>query len=632
MNDKSLQKGTQLNSQADTYTIDSVIGSGGFGITYKAWVPTRVRNIDAKAFVAIKEHFPASDCERSATTSSITFSNTARERVLNSLHEFIDEAQCLQRIAGLHPNIVNVNEVFEANNTAYYVMEYLEGETLKQYVDRKGHLSLNETLSILLPVIEAVATLHKNKFTHLDFKPSNIMLSNSDGPEKRPVLIDFGLAKHYNPDGSATATMMTTGFSEGYAPIEQYSGITKFSPQVDVYAIAATMLFCLTGQRPPRAVEMSQSVLESIIPGSVPQKLRKVLMMAMAFQATDRLPNAHQLYISLKPIAEAQGIAVNSAGVTLYPGGDIRTPVISNHAPVNNPDQTRMLSNDNDRTVFSNPSDNTIISTPPVTPPVTPANPRQQSYTPEYEPQKYKRTIAQEGTPTWIWVIIVGLLIALAIAGALVYNSFNNSQTDNTDQTEKYTAPEIEAGISSSDRQLSETKKEQEQPESQVIEKNYLSKGEVTPDLAFHSLSGPVKSCKNQWGATLPYNSDGDWTGNYSDNLGKRTFIRDGNGRIVTEKYYSSEYGPGEINYSWDGDRITSMSDDTRNQQVYFYYNSDGSLSSQTNYVNGNRTEMEFYNEKRDSHGNWVSRQFRRTSDDGSSSSGTQKRTISYYQ
>ncbi|MCM1476886.1 MAG: serine/threonine protein kinase, partial [Bacteroides sp.] len=323
MSDKSLTRGTKLNSQTDTYTIIEVIGSGGFGITYKASVPTKMRNIMTKAYVAIKEHFPAADCERQSNTSSISYSSTARKRVLTSLKEFINEAKCLQQIGGLHPNIVNVNEVFEANNTAYYVMEYIEGETLKQYVKSRGPISLKETLSIMMPVIEAVATLHKNRFTHLDIKPSNIMLATDEEGNLRPVLIDFGLAKHYNPDGSATSTMIASGFSEGYAPVEQYSGISHFSPQVDVYSLAATILFCLTGKTPPRSVELTTSTLYNAIPANVPAKLKRLLMFAMAFQATDRLPNANQLFLNLLPIAKEQGAEFTLSGVSIFNGGTL---------------------------------------------------------------------------------------------------------------------------------------------------------------------------------------------------------------------------------------------------------------------------------------------------------------------
>lgn len=615
MSEKALPSGTKLRYQSNTYTIESVIGSGGFGITYKASVPTKLRNITSHAPIAIKEHFPAADCERSATTSSITYSRTARDRVMTSLKEFIEEAQCLQRIAGLHPNIVNVNEVFEANNTAYYVMEYLEGLTLKQHVLDHRQLSVHETLSIMMPVIEAVATLHKNRFTHLDIKPSNIMLCENDDGTKRPVLIDFGLAKHYNPDGSATATLAVSGFSDGYAPIEQYSGITCFSPAVDVYSLGATILFCLTGKTPPRAVELSQTALNAIIPRDIPDRLRKLLLVTMSFQAADRLPNAQQLYLELKPIAENEGVQVVSSGIP-----SVKTPDTDitrrNGSSGDKDDATHLAENQ------SFESDDTQLNDPDIhTPPVNQPRQSRQSETPHaYGPKKEK-----EGTPVWIWITIALLVVAIAIAGYLIYN--NNRQLPPP-------PPKIEDNETGKQKTTTTTGGSMEKTEK-TIRKETVADSYATPDLGFHNLSGPVKSCKNQWGAVLPFNQSGEWTGNYSDELGPRTFTRDSQGRITEESYHNGPYGSGTIYYTWDGNKVVSMTDDNRNQQVYYTYNSDGSMATQSIYSNGKSIKYEFSNESRDSHGNWTRRRYTRYSTDAqgytSTTSGTQKRSITYY-
>ncbi len=614
MTDKALPSGTRLKSTTDIYTIESVIGAGGFGITYKASVPTRLRNITSRAPIAIKEHFPAADCERSATTSGITFSSTASDRVRTSLREFIEEAQCLQRIAGLHPNIVTVNEVFEANNTAYYVMEYLQGRTLKQYVLEHGHLSAGETLSIMMPVIEAVATLHKNKFTHLDIKPSNIMLADDEGGTVRPVLIDFGLAKHYNPDGSATATLAVTGFSDGYAPIEQYSGITTFSPTVDVYSLGATILFCLTGKTPPRAVEVSPASINAMIPRDTPERLRNLIMVAMAFQSMDRLPNAQQLYIALKSIAEAEGVEVASAGVRKLEEQPVHPTVMTQTAG----DETRL---NNDETVIKG-----VVLPPP--PPSTPVNDINHGYTPPIT-DRYDRKPANTGTPVWIWLTIALLVIALGVAGFLVYKSLESDSTPAIDR------PIIPEDTEETDNPKKADTYGYEANTKTPTAKSVLPDGYATPDLGFHNLSGPVKSCKNQWGATLPFDREGSWTGNYNDELGPRTFRRDSEGRIVAESYSQGPNGPGTIYYTWDGNNVTTMSDTNRNHEVEFTYNPDGSLATQTIYSNGKYIIYNFSNERRDSHGNWTSRSYRRTSTDSngntSTTSGTQKRTISYY-
>lgn len=293
-----LNVGHVLDTGKNKYTVRSVLGSGGFGITYSATFSTQIGNLPVQVVVAIKEHFLKSDCDRD-DSQAITYSQPVAERVNSSLRTFVSEARRLQKISGGHPNIVHVSEVFSANNTAYYVMEYLEGRSLADYVKEHGALSWDETLGLLLPVIDAVAYLHRNRITHLDIKPANIMLAQENGTY-RPVLIDFGLSKHYNEDGSATSTIGTQGFSEGFAPVEQYVGIREFSPASDVYSLGATMLYCLTGKIPPKALDLDEQALDSLIPASVPAAGRKVLKEALAMRTVDRLPDAGALLNALK--------------------------------------------------------------------------------------------------------------------------------------------------------------------------------------------------------------------------------------------------------------------------------------------------------------------------------------------
>ena len=110
-------------------------------------------------------------------------------------------------------------------------------------------------LALMAPIVDAVAYLHRNRLTHLDIKPQNIMLATADDGSMRPVLIDFGLSKHYDANGNATSTVNTLACSDGYSPVEQYSGITTFSPSSDVYALGATMLACLIGKTPQKSTE-----------------------------------------------------------------------------------------------------------------------------------------------------------------------------------------------------------------------------------------------------------------------------------------------------------------------------------------------------------------------------------------
>ncbi len=293
-NDYALLTGTTLVSPQTTYIIRRVLGYGGFGITYLA--DMKVGNILIPEAVCIKEFFPRSLCERDKQTHAISYSTPTKDQVERTRRDFIGEAHRLATLAGRSQGIVVVNEVFETNNTAYYVMEYLRGQTLADYVKTHGSLSWSATREIFQKLISAVAFLHRNHVTHLDIKPTNIMLVNTN-QEWQPVLIDFGLSKHYNEDGSATSTINSQGFSDGYAPIEQYGGITHFSPHTDVYALAATIVYCLTGRRPAAAT--TDPEFEPILSELVPADDCAVLLKALSYRSKDRYKDADTLYIAL---------------------------------------------------------------------------------------------------------------------------------------------------------------------------------------------------------------------------------------------------------------------------------------------------------------------------------------------
>lgn len=253
---ETLAPGTVIRGPERSYTIIKVLGQGGFGITYLVSGKVRVGNIVVDVRFAMKEHFISSLCSRDGATKSVQFSAPVADQVGRSMKAFIKESRRLQSLGIDHPNVVRINEVFEANNTAYYVMEYIEGASLQDYVRKHGPMSADAAKALLQPLIEAVATLHSNSIAHYDIKPANIMLSEEADGSLRPVLIDFGLAKHYDDAGQATSSIAAAGYSPGYAPLEQYAGISSFSPRCDVYALAATLYFCVTGHAPKAAQQL----------------------------------------------------------------------------------------------------------------------------------------------------------------------------------------------------------------------------------------------------------------------------------------------------------------------------------------------------------------------------------------
>ena len=241
---QQLKNGTTL--QSGKYKIISMLGRGGFGITYLAEQTMLERN------VAIKEFFMKEFCERDGATSHVTLgTESSRETVSKFREKFIKEARNIAKLK--HPNIVSIIDVFEENGTAYYVMEYCEHGTLADKVKNFGYLSESVATRYILQVAEALEYIHQRKMNHLDVKPANIMLNEKD----ESVLIDFGLSKQYDAGGQQTSTT-PVGISEGYAPMEQYKkgGVGEFSPQTDIYALGATFYKLLSGKTPPSASDV----------------------------------------------------------------------------------------------------------------------------------------------------------------------------------------------------------------------------------------------------------------------------------------------------------------------------------------------------------------------------------------
>lgn len=298
----ALPEGYVISSGNQQYRIVKILGHGGFGITYLASSTIKHGNLSFNVHFAVKEHFLSDSCERDAVTQSVSYSNPTREKVENSKKDFLAEARRLHKVGVDHPNIVKVNEVFEANNTAYYVMEYLEGQSLRGYVEQNGPMTEAGMWAVMTPVINAVAYLHDNRMTHLDIKPDNIMLAkDEEGNIMRPVLIDFGLSKHYTEDGRPTSTLNALGLSNGYSPIEQYAGITTFSPEADVYALGATMLFCLTGKDPVKSTDLKPGDVERMIPAGVSETTAKTIVEAMQMFKAARPSDARALLSAYDP-------------------------------------------------------------------------------------------------------------------------------------------------------------------------------------------------------------------------------------------------------------------------------------------------------------------------------------------
>lgn len=278
----TLPKGTILRhktglikSEERTYTIENVLGQGGFGITYLASSTISIGNTIHKVFFAIKEFFVQKQCYRENGETTMRFSPAAKEDVEECRKEFIAEARRLNIICHDTRNIVNVNEVFEANNTAYYVMEYLDGSNLRNMISQNGGaLPEKKAIDFLLPIAEAISMIHeKHQLLHCDISPDNIMLRRHEDGTLEPVLIDFGESLHFNSKGNLTTTHTGQGVKDGFSPQEQYGGIKQFDPRIDVYALAATMYYLVVGRVPKSALEITPEDIENSLPSGLSASL-----------------------------------------------------------------------------------------------------------------------------------------------------------------------------------------------------------------------------------------------------------------------------------------------------------------------------------------------------------------------
>ena len=287
----------------DTYRIEKVLGQGGFGITYLAM------DLSLDRYVAIKEFFPKDYCDRNDTTSHVTLGTQSSFDFVNKLKtKFLKEARNIARFD--NPNIIRIHSAFEENDTAYYVMDYIEGKTLAEMVRQSGPISEDKAIAYIEKIGEALEYVHRHNITHLDIKPANIMIRTLD---ERPILIDFGLAKQYDSNGLQTSTT-PLGISHGYAPIEQYSdgGIKEFSPQTDQYSLAATLYYILSGVTPPHATKLIED--ELTFPQTIPARLIGPISKAMNASRKKRYENVAAFIDALK---KAQGGQPTDAVSTL---------------------------------------------------------------------------------------------------------------------------------------------------------------------------------------------------------------------------------------------------------------------------------------------------------------------------
>ncbi len=271
----ALRTGSILNGR---YILGKALGQGGFGITYLAW------DIQTDQKVAIKEFFPETMVTRTGDHNVTPFAGQRQENFAYGMQCFLSEARNLAQFLGVK-NIVGIHSYFEENGTAYFAMDYVEGISLKEYLQGKGgRISWEEASKLLLPIMDALIIVHGKGMIHRDIAPDNIYITES-GDVK---LLDFGAARYSLGDKSQSLDVM---LKVGYAPKEQYIRHGRQGPYTDMYSLAATFYFAITGEIPPESIARMDEdtlILPSRMGISIPEKAEAALEKALSIHPGNR--------------------------------------------------------------------------------------------------------------------------------------------------------------------------------------------------------------------------------------------------------------------------------------------------------------------------------------------------------
>lgn len=310
-NGVALRPGTRI---ANRYTVGKVIGSGGFGFTYLAWDDTLQQR------VAIREYLPTEFSTRSPNTSSVSvFQGEKSEQFSQGLDKFIEESRKLAKFQN-EEGIVKTFDCISENGTAYIIMEYLEGQTLAEYLQKNRVIPQDDAVRMLTPIMESLVSVHEVGILHRDIAPENIFICN-DGSAK---LIDFSASRFASATHSRSLTVMV---KPGFSPEEQYRSMGEQGPHSDVYSVAATLYKMVTGITPPDALERRAKVENSkkdmlVEPGKINKNVSRVfenaVMNALNVQISDRTKDMQQFINDLHAEAPVKRVYGKIHRIDMY--------------------------------------------------------------------------------------------------------------------------------------------------------------------------------------------------------------------------------------------------------------------------------------------------------------------------
>ena len=426
-----LRKGTRLIGR---YTVEGVLGQGGFGITYLGMDELH------KKKVAIKEFFP-----QGIVTRNIEYEDTVtvtlvgeKENYDKGKERFLKEAQTMAMFSK-DKGIVKALDFFEINNTAYIVMEYLEGVTLKQYLRENERIDAEDLVELLVPLIEALDEIHSQGLIHRDISPDNIMVL----PDGRIKLMDFGAARDYTEFGEKSLSIV---LKPGYAPPEQYQTHGVQGPWTDIYALCATMYKCITGENPPDAIDrLVDDHLKKISAFGIPvlPQIEEAIIKGMSVAAKDRYQNVvdfcEDLYGGYEENSEPEAEESQAEPVVAEANVETKMDMLTEETPQSKYPTTETVQ-EREKLISKELSENAGLTSEENVAKAGIETDKNDAgnKVPEQSPEKEKVSITpeKEGIPdnrgkeetkkikkkNDYFPIIIGILILLGIAGTFAYN------------------------------------------------------------------------------------------------------------------------------------------------------------------------------------------------------------------
>ncbi|MGN0643294.1 MAG: leucine-rich repeat domain-containing protein [Huintestinicola sp.] len=459
----------------DRYVIGRLIGKGGFGVTYLAYDT----KLDRK--VAIKEYYPYGLALRGSGDPTVSVAtNESAETFKNGAEKFYEEARLVAKFNG-NPAIVGVYDFFYENATVYYTMEYLQGQTLKDYVTSNGVITPEQAVFIAQEVSFALMTAHSANVLHRDVSPDNIMLC-SDGKVK---LIDFGAARQVVAEGSQSLSVI---LKPGFAPLEQYQKKGKQGPWTDIYSLGSVLYYGLTGNIPddPMSRLEDDEEFETGLQ-SINEELRDIIRTAANLKKSERYKDIFEFRNALNEIS-IKGepiIKVSSVPKFEIPEGATAKPFIASTA-TDSMSKTVPMSSAMPKTV---PLKTDMPKTVPITaqPPKTSAMPKTVALTEESSRKKSSVGIIAAAAVCIVLIITVGAVIIFkgdSDIETVDSESTTASSSETTTQTETESETETAAAVTETTAETEATattaKEEKEEAVSAAVTTEEESEPSVT--------------------------------------------------------------------------------------------------------------------------------------------------------